>query len=96
MFGCCCLLILCLKNVSPWNYWEETLPAGAGKNLRPRLRKAEEYVRTVLARNPKHAGALHLEIHLFEAAGDYKRALVAAEALEKLDLKGLSIEKRAG
>jgi len=89
-----CFSNLVLKNVSPWNYWEESLPGGAGKNMRPRLRKAEEYVRAVLARSPKHAGALHLEIHLFEAAGDYDRALVAAETLEKLDLKGAGKKER--
>jgi hypothetical protein len=75
-------------NTAPWNYWEEILPAGTGTTLRARLQKAEEYVATVLQREPQHAGALHLQIHLFEAARDISRALRAGEALEKIDVKG--------
>jgi hypothetical protein len=71
-------------NTAPWNYWEEPLPAGMGKTLRSRAKKAEEYVRTILQRDPKNLGALHLEIHLFEAAHDYSRALEASEAMEKV------------
>ncbi len=78
-------------NTAPWNYWEEMLPAGTGLTLRTRVRKAQEYIKTILARNPTHAGALHLEIHLFEGAKDHSRALAASEALEKVNLSALSL-----
>ena len=75
-------------NTMPWNYWEEMLPAGKGKTLRPRLAKARAYLEAALKKEPKHAGALHLELHLFEAAEDVYRALRASEALERLHVAG--------
>jgi hypothetical protein len=72
----------------PWNYWEEMLPAGRGKTLRPRLVRARSYLETVLKKDPKHAGALHLELHLFEASDDVARAVKVGEALERLHIGG--------
>ncbi len=75
-------------NTMPWNYWEEMLPAGSGKTLRPRLERAREYLATLLQREPKHAGALHLQLHLFEAAHDVGKALDASKRLEALHIRG--------
>ena len=63
-------------DTQPWDYWEA---AGA----RPKGRAAD-IVRTlerVLARNPAHAGAIHLYIHAMEASTRPEKALPYAQRL---------------
>jgi hypothetical protein len=72
-------------NTSPWNYWNEMLPAGQGKTLRePRIVKADQYLKTILKLKPKHAGGLHLTIHIYEGAADAFPAVAAAKKLDGL------------
>jgi hypothetical protein len=70
-------------NTSPWNYWEEMLPAGAGATIRkPRIDLAVKFVARILQHDPMHAGALHLQIHLFESAADPAPAIDASRKLD--------------
>lgn len=66
-------------DTQPWDYWEA---AGA----RPKGRAAEivRALETVLARNPRHAGAIHLYIHAVEASTAPERALPHARRLAAL------------
>ncbi|MEO6743136.1 MAG: hypothetical protein ABIS28_17815 [Caldimonas sp.] len=66
-------------DTQPWDYWE---PGGA----KPKGRGAEiiSKLETVLKRNPKHAGAIHLYIHAVEASNTPERALAPAERLGAL------------
>lgn len=67
-----------VMDTTPWNYWEadRRTPVGlAGEAVR--------LVETVLARDPDHAQAAHLYIHLLEA-GDPSRAEAAADRLAAL------------
>jgi len=66
-------------DTQPWDYWE---PGGA----KPKGRGAEivSNLETVLKRNPKHAGAIHLYIHAVEASNTPERGLAPAERLGAL------------
>jgi tetratricopeptide (TPR) repeat protein len=66
-------------DTQPWDYWE---PGGA----KPKGRGAEivSNLETVLKRNPKHAGAIHLYIHAVEASNSPERGLAPAERLGAL------------
>ncbi len=51
-----------LMNLSPWNYWYgDGRPQG-------QTERVIEVLESVLARNPDHAGAIHLYIHILEAS----------------------------
>ncbi|MCG8443535.1 MAG: hypothetical protein MI723_17160, partial [Caulobacterales bacterium] len=65
-----------VMDTSPWNYWEEdaTTPRG-------RMGEALAHLETVLARNPGHAPAIHLYIHMTEASTDPWRAEAGADRL---------------
>jgi len=65
-------------NLRPWNLWtpERTPQPGTDEILRTLER--------VMARNPDHAGALHLYIHAVEAGPDPRRGEAAADRLAKL------------
>ena len=65
-------------DTQPWDYWE----AGGAK---PKGRGAEivSNLETVLKRNPKHAGAIHLYIHAVEASTTPERALPYADRLAR-------------
>ena len=67
-----------LMDTSPWNYWE--------KDGRPRANTPDvlNALERVLARNPKHAGAIHLYIHAVEASPDPARAEAHADRLAGL------------
>jgi tetratricopeptide (TPR) repeat protein len=71
------LLADALMNLSPWNYW---LPDGQPRENTSELLGALDQV---LAREPKHPGALHLHIHAMEAAHP-EDAVLSAD-----DLRGL-------
>lgn len=67
-----------LMNLSPWAYWEKD---GAPAEFTPRLLGELE---RVLARNPRHIGAMHYYIHATEASPDPRRAEPYADALAAL------------
>lgn len=64
-----------VMDTTPWNYW-----AADGKTPIGRSAEAVELVELVIRRNPEHAQASHLYIHLLEAS-DPKRAEAAADQL---------------
>jgi tetratricopeptide (TPR) repeat protein len=66
-------------DTQPWDYWEA---AGA----RPKGRTADilATLEAVLKRNPAHAGAIHLYIHMVEASTAPERALPYARKLGDL------------
>lgn len=64
-------------NTTPWNYWEADRKTPIGRSG-----EAIRLVEEVQARNPGHAQAIHLAIHLLEAS-DPQRAEAAADRLAK-------------
>jgi len=65
-------------DTSPWNYWQRDKRTP----INSQVGEAVRLVEAVLARNPNHAQAAHLYIHLLEAS-DPKRAEAAADRLGK-------------
>ena len=72
------LYVEALMDLSPWAYWEKD---GAPAQFTPRLIGELE---RVLARNPRHIGAMHYYIHATEASPTPERALPYADALAAL------------
>lgn len=66
-----------LMDLAPWSYWSKD---GAPN---PGTLEAERALEEVMARSPRHLGALHYYIHLVEAV-DPKRAEPAADRLRGL------------
>ncbi len=68
-----------MMDTQPWDYWEAggIRPKGNGAAIVSALE-------TVLARNPSHAGAIHLYIHAVEASTRPERALPYANQLGAL------------
>ena len=68
-----------MMDTQPWDYWEAggTKAKGHGAEIVSTLE-------TVLARNPSHAGAIHLYIHAVEASTRPERALPYANQLGAL------------
>lgn len=66
-----------VMDTSPWNYWEAD-----GRTPKGRIGEAVTLIERVMARNPQHAQAAHVYIHLVEAS-DAKRAEAAADRLAK-------------
>jgi hypothetical protein len=67
-----------LMDLSPWAYWEKD---GTPARFTPRLLGELE---RVLARNPRHIGAMHYYIHATEASPEPQRAEPYADALAAL------------
>jgi tetratricopeptide (TPR) repeat protein len=67
-----------LMDLQPWDYYDA--------QLRPKGRTAEivATLESVMARNPDHAGALHLYVHAVEASSDPQRGVAAADRLREL------------
>jgi tetratricopeptide (TPR) repeat protein len=65
-----------VMDLSPWNYWK---PGGQEPN--PQSTPIVPTLERVLARNPGHAGAIHLYIHAVEASDRPKRAEPYADRL---------------
>lgn len=65
-------------DLQPWDYWD-----AAGQ---PKGHTAEvvTQLESVMARNPKHAGALHLYVHAVEASPDPSKGVAAADTLREL------------
>lgn len=68
-----------LMDLSPWDYWERDY-----QTPRPHIAKAIAAVDGVLAVNPDHAGAIHLQIHMMEASAMPERAEPGADRLAGL------------
>ncbi|MFV8782996.1 hypothetical protein ACNKU7_11280 [Microbulbifer sp. SA54] len=67
-----------MMDLRPWNYWMRDGTPYAGTEDIVAL------LESVMARNPKHPGALHLYIHLIEPTNQPQRAEKAADALSGL------------
>src|SRR5262245_21346809 len=65
-----------VMDLSPWDYWK---PGGRKPN--PQSVPIVPTLERVLARNPNHAGAIHLYIHAVEASDRPKRAEPYADRL---------------
>jgi tetratricopeptide (TPR) repeat protein len=68
-----------MMDTQPWDYWEAggAKPKGHGGEIVATLE-------TVLKRNPRHPGAIHLYIHAVEASTRPERALAYADRLDDL------------
>ena len=68
-----------MMDTQPWDYWEAggTKPKGRGAEIVSTLE-------TVLKRNPKHPGAIHLYVHAVEASTQPQKALPYADTLGAL------------
>ncbi|UNK58882.1 hypothetical protein MNQ95_07350 [Pseudoxanthomonas daejeonensis] len=67
-----------LMDLSPWAYWQQD---GTPAQFTPALLGELE---RVLARNPRHIGAMHYYIHATEASPEPQRAIPYADALAAL------------
>jgi tetratricopeptide (TPR) repeat protein len=65
-----------VMDVSPWDYWKP-----GGREAKPQSEPIVPTLERVLARNPNHAGAIHLYIHAVEASDRPKRAEPYADKL---------------
>jgi tetratricopeptide (TPR) repeat protein len=68
-----------LMDTQPWDYWE-----AAGAKPKGNAAEIVKALETVLARNPRHAGAAHLYIHAMEASTKPEKALPYANHLGAL------------
>ena len=67
-----------MMDLQPWDYYDAELnPKGHTASIVSTLE-------SVLARDPNHAGALHLYVHAVEASNDPQRGVVAADRLRTL------------
>ncbi len=66
-----------LMDLSPWAYWQDGKPGAYTPTLVGELER-------VLARNPRHIGAMHYYIHAMESSPEPKRAEPHADALAAL------------
>lgn len=67
-----------LMNLQPWSYWD-----GDGRPL-GNTETIVSVLEGIKARNPDHAGALHLYIHAVEASEQPERGVAAADRLRTL------------
>lgn len=67
-----------LMDLQPWDYYDEQLRPKGG------TAEAVSLLESVIAKNPDHAGALHLYVHAVEASADPQRGVVAADRLRTL------------
>jgi tetratricopeptide (TPR) repeat protein len=67
-----------MMDLQPWDYYDD--------KLQPKGHTAEvvSLLEQVMAKNPNHAGALHLYVHAVEASADPQRGVVAADRLRTL------------
>jgi tetratricopeptide (TPR) repeat protein len=67
-----------LMDLQPWDYYDEQLKPKGG------TAEVVSLLESVLAKNPDHAGALHLYVHAVEASADPQRGVEAADRLRTL------------
>ncbi len=67
-----------LMDLQPWDYYDD--------QRQPKGHTSEiiSVLESVMARNPDHAGALHLYVHAVEASANPERGVVAADRLREL------------
>jgi tetratricopeptide (TPR) repeat protein len=67
-----------MMDLQPWDYWDA--------NGQPKGHTAEvvSQLESVIARNPRHAGALHYYVHAVEASPDPSKGVAAADTLREL------------
>ncbi|WP_209427059.1 hypothetical protein [Pararhodobacter sp. SW119] len=70
-----------LMNLVPWDYW------AADGSPRPETERLVSALERVLARDPRHAGAAHLYIHVMENSPTPEAAEAAADTLRDLDIQ---------
>ena len=68
-----------MMNLSPWDYWESD-----AKTPKGRTGEVVSLLEKVLTRNPNHAAAIHLYIHIVEASDSPERAEKHADRLGAL------------
>lgn len=68
-----------MMNLSPWDYWEAD-----GKTPKGRTGEVVALLEKILTRNPNHAAAIHLYIHIVEASDRPERAEEHADRLGAL------------
>ena len=68
-----------VMDTQPWDYWE-----AAGAKPKGRAQEIVSALETVLRRNPRHPGAMHLYIHAMEASTHPEKALPYANRLGAL------------
>src|SRR5262245_20573647 len=73
------LAVEAAMDTQPWDYWQP-----GGHETKGRAGDAIKRVEGVLAKNPLHAGAIHLYIHLVEASDRPERAEKYADTLAAL------------
>jgi len=67
-----------MMDLQPWDYWDAT---GQPKG---RTAAVVSTLESVIARDPEHAGALHLYVHAVEASPDPSKGVAAADTLREL------------
>jgi tetratricopeptide (TPR) repeat protein len=67
-----------MMDLQPWDYWD---PSGQPKGHTAQVVSTLE---SVMARDPEHAGALHLYVHAVEASPDPAKGVAAADTLREL------------
>lgn len=67
-----------LMDLQPWDYYD------AGFRPKGHTREVVSTLESVIARNPDHAGALHLYVHAVEASANPERGVAAADRLRTL------------
>jgi len=67
-----------LMDLQPWDYYD------ADKQPKGHTAEIVSVLESVIARNPDHAGALHLYVHAVEASADPQRGVAAADRLREL------------
>ncbi|MGQ0384858.1 MAG: hypothetical protein ACT4UP_09305 [Gammaproteobacteria bacterium] len=65
-------------DLQPWDYWD------AEGRAKGHTAQVVSTLETLIARNPDHAGALHLYIHTVEASPDPSKGAAAADRLREL------------
>ncbi|MBL9203877.1 MAG: hypothetical protein JNN01_02230 [Opitutaceae bacterium] len=72
------LFVDAVMNTTPWDYWQSNRT-----DPKPVIADALRRIDRVLARQPDHPGANHLNIHLVEAGPDPARGLPSASRLRR-------------
>jgi tetratricopeptide (TPR) repeat protein len=67
-----------MMDLQPWDYWDDQ---GQAKG---HTAEVVSQLESVMERNPKHAGALHLYVHAVEASPNPEKGVTAADTLRDL------------
>ncbi len=67
-----------MMDLQPWDYWD------ASGQPKGHTAEVVSQLESVIGRDPKHAGALHLYVHAVEASPDPSKGVAAADTLREL------------